>query len=155
MKNQERSVLISKREAPKSARPRGFARFAQWLIQSWQQSCCCCQQKHNLHEHKGQLCVQDNRKFPVLCPDRCDVLFQIKTVRFDRKNDGFMQHQWSSGFCRRAEDYLCKNWFYLIFTEDLPQSSRWEMNHIACGANQWTTNELHIFGEEWFEGIKN
>jgi len=35
MKNQQRSVLISRREAPKSARPRAFARFAQWLIRPW------------------------------------------------------------------------------------------------------------------------
>jgi len=30
-----RSLLISKCEAPKSARPRAFARFAQWLIRAW------------------------------------------------------------------------------------------------------------------------
>jgi len=28
----QRSVLIFKRESPSSARPRAFARFAQWLI---------------------------------------------------------------------------------------------------------------------------
>jgi len=35
MKNQERSVLIFKRDTPISARPRAFARFAQWLIRPW------------------------------------------------------------------------------------------------------------------------
>jgi len=32
MKNQQRSDLIDKRQAPKSSRPRAFAQFAQWLI---------------------------------------------------------------------------------------------------------------------------
>jgi len=35
MKNQQKSVLIFKREAPKSAKPRAFGRFAQWLIRPW------------------------------------------------------------------------------------------------------------------------
>jgi len=39
MKNQWRSFLIFKREAPKNARPRAFARFAQWLIRPWQKCC--------------------------------------------------------------------------------------------------------------------
>ena len=32
MKNQKRSLLIFKREAPKTVRRRAFVRFAQWLI---------------------------------------------------------------------------------------------------------------------------
>jgi len=40
IKNQLRSLLIFKREAPKSARPRTFARFAQWLIRSLKRQTC-------------------------------------------------------------------------------------------------------------------
>ena len=45
MKNQQNSVLIFKREDPKSARPRAFARFAQWLIRpcsQWQSDPWLC-----------------------------------------------------------------------------------------------------------------
>jgi len=35
MKKQKRSVLIFKREASKGAKPRAFARYAQWLILPW------------------------------------------------------------------------------------------------------------------------
>jgi len=53
MNKQLRIILIFKRKAPKSAKPRAFARFAEWLIRS----CLCVLGSFILARVTGQYIV--------------------------------------------------------------------------------------------------